>query len=198
MWPRILLERRRRHTHIIDIDRLAPQNTADDPDLPRGIVVVADEEDTLGDEGGGEAVDARDVWEIVGDVARYDVLFGEFGWVGDLGVGLQAGEGGSAGGWASDEGDQRRIGGGARIAGFLLVDEDAAFLGDEFGVDDVDVKVGGVGDGGGEALDEGGEEGFGVGHLGDFAFVDEVEGVALGGLLGGGEMLGVQGADLFD
>ncbi len=50
----------------------------------------------------------------------------------------------------------------SRVARVLFVDDDAALASDERRVDDVDGRFGG-GDGAGEALDEGGEKGFGVG-----------------------------------
>lgn len=100
------------------------------------------------------------------------------------------------------------------VARELFVDDEAALAGDEGGVDDVDRRGFGGGDRGREALDEGGVEGFGVGQGGDFAFVDEVEGRARGGLgpRGGGgvrvlvrrrpvrarAVLRVEGAHLFD
>ena len=91
----------------------------------------------------------------------------------------------------------------------LFCDDDASLAGDHFCVDDGDVCACLGGNGGGEALDEGGEEGFSVCEGGEVAFVDEVEcgggfgellwgkdGVAM--VLWGGVVLGVKRAHFLD
>ncbi len=176
---------------------------------------MANEQGALGHKRRGEAVEARDMDGRGRAEARNGLLLlSAFFPVGAmLGLRLRLrlntvpdGGGGTSGGRRArsvtartgTERDERGVGVFVgRVTGEAFVDDEAALAGDEGGIDDIDL-VGGGGDRGGEALDEGGVEGFGVGQGGDLALVDEVEGGAQLGLARARVVLRVEGAHLLD